>query len=680
MAKGRRRRAFHQARQVRSAAPQPLAAITSKLQRALEHHQRGELARAEALYQNILAQVPAHFDALHLLGVARHQRGHYQSAVELIGRALTIDPGNAAAHLNIGSAFRALKRPTEALASFERAASLKPDYADAFNNRGVVLLDLKRPEEALASFDRALALRPDYVEALNNRGIALRELNRPAEACASAERALALKPDYADALTNRGNVLRALKQPEEALASFDRALAVNPDYTEALNGRGAVLLDLKRPEEALASFDQALMLRPDYAEALYNRGNALRELGRHGDALANYDRALALKPDYADALNNRGSMLVYQGRQDEAAASFRKALSIKPDLVEAHASLSLATKHAWHDDDIRSMERLIAREDLSAVQKMHLCFALGKALEDIKEYPKAFDYILEGNRLLRASYAYSISEDEHRFERIKQVFNADFISARNNAGSPDDSPIFIVGMPRSGTSLVEQILASHPDVVGAGELNDLPEVVESHCGQRVAAAFPECVLNFEAGAFAQLGSDYVQRIRQHSSAARRITDKRPHNFLMIGLIKTILPNARIVHCVRDPMDSCWSLFKLYATGNFRFAHDFCELGRYYNLYLDLMAHWHAVLPDFVFDVKYEELVSDQRTQTKRLLDYCGLPWDEACLSFYKTERTVATPSATQVRRPIYKDSVQLWKNYEPQLEPLRKALSANAMR
>jgi tetratricopeptide (TPR) repeat protein len=658
-------------REVGQVAPQSVAA---KLRQAVAHHQRGELDHAERLYREILAQAPTHFDALHLLGVLQHQRGRHDVAVELIGQALKIDAGKAAAHLNIGAALRALKRPLDALASFDRALALNPDYADALNNRGNVLLDLKRPEEALASLDRALALKADYAEAHNNRGSTLLELKRPEEALASFERALAVRPDYAEAHNNRGNALLALKRPEEALASFTRSLALKPQYVDALNNRGIALRDLDRHHEALASFDAALALKRDDPEALNNRGSMLLHLNRHDEALASYEGALALQPNHADALSNRGHVLVHQGKLEEGAASFRKALSVNPELAGAHASLALAVKHAEHDEEIRAMERLVAREGLSSTERMHLCFALGKAYEELREYSRAFEHILEGNRILRASYDYSIAEDERHFENIKKIFSADFFSARRGSGCADGSAVFIVGMPRSGTTLVEQILASHRDVFGAGELPDLASLVESYCTQR-GGVFPEAVSGFERSAYEGLGVDYVQRIRQRSTAAKRITDKRPHNFLMVGLIKAILPNAKVIHCMREPMDSCWSMFKLLATANFKFAHDMDDLGRYYSRYLDLMAHWRVVLPGFVHEVKYEEMVSDQEHQTRKLLEYCDLPWDAACLAFHRTKRTVATPSATQVRQPIYQGSVQLWKNYEQQLKPLRRALS-----
>jgi tetratricopeptide (TPR) repeat protein len=311
------------------------ADIHAKLQQAVAFHQRGHLAEAESLYREILEQAPAHFDALHLLGVVQHQCGRHESAIELIQRALEIDANKAPLHSNAGLVLQKLGRSQDALASFDRALMLRPDYAEALYNRGNALLDLKRLEDALASYDRALTLKPDYAEALYNRGNALLELRRPEDALASYDRALALKPQDAEALNNRGNALRNLKRPEEALASYDRALVLNPNYAEALYSRGDALLGLKRLEDALASYDRALALKPDYAEVLHNRGNALLGLKRPKDALASYDRALALKPDHAEALNNRGNALQELKRLEEALASYDRALALNPDCADA---------------------------------------------------------------------------------------------------------------------------------------------------------------------------------------------------------------------------------------------------------------------------------------------------------------------------------------------------------
>ena len=325
--------------------------IEDKFQQALAFHQRGRLKQAETFYREILAQLPDHFDALHMLGVIEAQRKNPQAALELIDRALELKPDSAEALSNRGVALGELKRHEEALASYDRALLLKPDYAEALNNRGMALRDLKRHEEALACYDRALQFKPDYAEALNNRGVVLGELKRHEEALASYDRALQLKPDYAAALNNRGAALGDLKRYEEALASYDRALQLRPRYVDALNNRGFALTRLRRYEEALAGYELALQLKPDYTEALNNRGNALAGMKRTEDALASYDRALQLRPDYAEAYGNRGNALLAMKRHEDAAKSFARLLALMPDTDYALGNLFHAQLHCcnWTD-------------------------------------------------------------------------------------------------------------------------------------------------------------------------------------------------------------------------------------------------------------------------------------------------------------------------------------------
>jgi hypothetical protein len=328
------------------------------------------------------------------------------------------------------------------------------------------------------------------------------------------------------------------------------------------------------------------------------------------------------------------------------------------------------------DSVVQTMEALYKdKVSTSDADQIDLGFALGKIYEDLGDYNKSFKFISEANQLKRKSYEYSIQDDRVYFQRIKKVFSPDFLASHAGSGNKDRTPIFIVGMPRSGTTLVEQILASHPMVFGAGELTVLVELAENVCRKGgTRTKYPECLSGFDADAFAEMGTDYLERVREFSQDATYITDKLPHNFLYVGLIKLILPNAKIIHCSRNPMDNCLSIFKTEFAVEHKYAYDMVELGGYYNLNSDLMAYWNKVLPGFMYRLVYEDLVSDQQRQTRELLQFCSLPWDEACLNFDKTERRVRTASLVQVRQPIYKDSVELWKRYEMQLEPLRKAI------
>ena len=566
-------------------------------------------------------------------------------------------------------------RLPQAKAIYRQILSTEPNHPDALHYLGILALQVGKNEIAVELINKAISCRPDYIDAHINLGIAFKELDKLDEAVACYSRALALKPDNALAHYNLGNVLNDQGKQSEAVSCYRRALTLKPDYVEAYNNLGNVLKDQDNLNEAVACYRQALTLQPDDAVSHNNLGNTLKELGKQDEAVASFRRALSLKPDFAEAHRSLGVIFIELGRMDDAIACFRKALSLKPDYAAAYVNLSLIVKYTEVDDFIHAMEDLYTKKGIIPdTDRIDLGFALGKVFEDLMDYDKSFDFIFEANRLKRGSYEYSIQDDRNLFERIKKVFSPDFFASHHGSGNQDRTPIFILGMPRSGTTLVEQILASHPLVFGAGELAVLENLANDSCTGGATARFPECMLDLGVDAFARIGLDYIEKIREYSNDAQNITDKMPYNFLRVGFIKTILPNAKVIHCMRNPMDNCFSIFKTVFAGTHGCAYDMVELGQYYKLYQDLMAYWDKVLPGFMYGLRYEEVVADQQNQTKSLLDFCGLPWDEACLAFHKTERSVRTASLAQVRQPIYKDSVELWKRYEKQLGPLRKAI------
>ena len=622
-------------------APYGSSSRQVSLQEALALHQAGRLPEAEALYRQILLAEPDRPDALHYLGMLAHQVGRSEVAVELISKALKNKPDYVNAYNNLGIVLHDLGKLDEAVVSFRRALSLKPDYAEVHYNLGNGLKDLGRLDEAVASYRLALSLKPGYAEPYNNLGVIFHDLGKLDQAVNSFRQALRLKPDYTEAHYNLGNTFKDLGRLNEAVTSFRQVLSLKPDYADAYNNLGSILKDQGRLDEAVASFSQALTVKPDDAAMHYNLGVVFRELGKFDDAIACYKNALSLKSDYAAAFKDLASLVRY---------------------TEV-------------DEEVRAMENLYNEKGaIPDADRIALGFALGKVFEDLEDFDKSFAFILEANRLKRESYDYSLQNDQDILKRIKKTFSPGYFASHLGCGHHDRTPIFIVGMPRSGTTLVEQILASHPLVFGAGELAILTDLTLRICPGGGAAEFPECVGDLDEETFDKMGLDYIGKIRKYSCDAQYITDKMPYNFLHVGLIRSILPDAKVVHCMRNPMDTCFSLFKNYFKEQHGFAYDMVELGRYYKLYQDLMAHWEKVLPGFMYTLRYEEMVSDQEKHTRNLLDFCGLPWDDACLAFHKTERRVETASLAQVRQPLYKGSVELWKRYEKQLEPLRKAI------
>ena len=526
---------------------------------------------------------------------------------------------------------------------------------------------------AFEYMSKALTTKPIHVGALTDLGTILAALRKPEEAMASFDKALAIEPGHAAALNGRSNALLNLGRADDALASFDRLLAAKPDHVEALNNRGVVLMALGRPAEALISYDAALALEPRLPEVVNNRGNALRRLGRIEDALESFDRAIALRPTYAEAHDNRGVVLTMLGRLDEASAAFEQAIRLAPTRVRPFYNLTLTRRFEPGDPHIQAMENLaqdVSR--LAVADQIELQFALSKAFADAGDHRRSFQHLLAGNGLKRAHTAYDEAATLEVFARAQTGFTNEVMRRQRGLGEPSAVPVFIIGMPRSGTTLVEQILASHPAVFGAGEIAAFGDAVEACAAAAGGAVYEEDQLwRLSAGQLRDLGANYLKRIQALAPAAERITNKTPGNFLLAGLIHLSLPNALIIHVRRDPLDTCMSCFSKLFTENLAYAYDLSELGRYFRAYEALMAHWRSVLPEeAMLEVRYEEIVADLDGQARSLVAYCDLEWDPRCLDFHLTKRPVHTASAAQVRQPIYRSSVGRWRVNEPFLRPL----------
>jgi len=641
----------------------------------------GQLATAEECFRKAIALHPDYAEAHYNLGIAAKESGELDLAVRIFRFAISLKPDYLNAYHNLGMALMEKGELEAAMGCWRQALAVRPDYAEAYNNLGAALKNKGLRDEAMDSWRKALELKPDYAAACCNLGVAHREKGELDEAELCLRRAIALQPQFVEAYNNLGVTIKAKGEWAEAIACFRSAISLKPDYAEAYSNLGLVFKEQRDQAEAMACWRKAVALRPDFAEVYNSIGALLYEQGHLEEAMENYRKALELNPDHAEMHNNLGGGYLDLGQIPEAIACFQRALSLEPDYALAHRHLSIARNHSGYDDDIRSMEALYLADNVGDEQKIHLAFGLGKALEEIGEYPKAFKYLQEGNRLQRSNYAFSVSAQQDFFDRVKRIFSAEFLArqAEQGCGHPDGSVIFIVGMPRSGTTLVEQILASHPDVHGAGELTALSDIAHSLLAGKAGSKFPESVLELAGPEYALAGQRYLESVKQRVPDWVRVTDKMPYNFLLIGLIRVILPNARVIHCMRNPIDNGLSIFKNYFHGEHLYAYDLSEIGAYYRLYREMMEHWREVLPGVIYDIQYEELVANQEGETRGLLKHLGLSWDDACLSFYKTKRRVATASAMQVRRPIYRDSLKLSERYGELLDPLREALTGDGV-
>jgi tetratricopeptide (TPR) repeat protein len=660
----------------------------------------------ESLPQNSLSPLPE-ANLLHQQGIAAWQAGQKEHALRLIEQAIACDGRVALFHSNLAEMNRQLGRLDAAIRHGRQAVALDPTLASAHSNLGIALYDAKRYDEAEACHRQALALEPDLLQSLNNLGSIARARKDRKTAAGWYRQALARDPDYLEALSNLGAVLVEDDEADAAAPSLERALQLQPAYPEALCNLGLVRIKQERMEEAAGLLQHSLQLRPGYPEALVGLarvmqekddlaqaerllrqavavapdkvdawcqlGSVCMEQGEAEAAEAAYMKALEIDPEMSDALAGLGNLRLEQGKIDEAEAILKQAIALKPDNLGARFHLTQVKKVRPGDENLAALEaRLTEIDRLSRDKRISLHYALGKAYDDLAEYDKAFPHFLEGARLKRSTIAYDPEAEAERIRRLMAICDRRYFEARRGAGAPSDVPVFVLGMPRSGTTLTEQIIASHPQVFGAGELSDLLTLIQQPIE---GLSFPENLAALTSETLTQWGREYVARLRRRAPQALRITDKMPANYLALGLIPLMLPNARIIHVRRNPLDTCLSCFtRLFNRGQ-EATYDLYELGRHYANYARLMNHWRTALPPESFlEVVYEDIVADLEGQARRLIDWVGLEWDERCLAFHENRRSIRTTSVTQVRQPIYTSSVERWRHYEKYLGPLMAGL------
>jgi tetratricopeptide (TPR) repeat protein len=674
------------------------AGVAEYLGRAYAALRSGRNAEADEACQEALLLQPGQPDACHLLGLLAYAAADLDLAVEWLRQACE-DEG-ASAHCL--SDFAEICRQTGHLAEGERAArratALAPDLAGAWNNLGIILQERLELDESRLCLERVLAIEPRNASALNNLANTCKRLGRSHEARERLHAALSVRPDYAEAYSNLSNVLcdegdydeaeamgrkalelnprladaylnlagvaNARHRHSEALGWLDALLAFAPAHAGGHSERARTLKALGRLDEAMDAAERAVLMAPGSAETHNALGQVFQAKGEFQPALDSYDRAVALPGSgRSEAISNRGLILAEFGRADEARAALAGAAAMFPHSAFILFNLAELTTMAPGDPLIGRMEAALAEEGRSALDRTMLHFGLGKALLDT-DPAEAFRHYDEGNRLRRASFAYDPDTTDHWMAEIARVFSPDLLKARADRGARSDRPVLVVGMPRSGTTLVEQILASHPDVVGAGERITLQALAS-------AAGFPDTFPTLADERLGAIGEAYLATLTRIAQGRKHVVDKMPANFALAGMIRLILPDARIIHCRRDPADICFSCYiKLFSEPQ-AFAYSQTELGRFYRASERLAAHWRAGLPASHFlEIDYEALVNDFEPQARRLLDFLGLQWDARVLGFHETLRQVRTASSLQVRQPLYRSSIGRWRRYALYLQPL----------
>jgi len=654
------------------------------------------------------ANNPTHINKKKAQALAQSNR--LPEARALLKQICKKDRKDADSWFMLGAVNGRLGSNNEAETCFRQVVKLRPDHAEAHDSLGAVLQSQGKVDKALPCHMRAVKLKPGYALAHYHLGNALKEHQDYEGAEASYRKALQLNPGIPDACNNLGNILSLEGKYKEAAESFEQALHINPNFTAAYVNLGFALQRLGKLDRAIASLQEALRRKADDAQACCYLGTAYRDQGRYDEAETCFRRAIKIKPDYTEAFGNLGNALRHQGKLDEALESFEHALQLKPDSIDAVAGVAaVLEKQARHaqacelllplietgtsnanaaitfglisrhtdrrEEAIALMKRVLETDGLEAIEQQRLHFGLGQLYDDIDEHDWAFAHYRQANE----SKHYDIKPKPQVkifVDNLIKTYTPALMFGLPRAASPSEQPVFIVGMLRSGTSLVEQILASHPAVFGADELMDIINIANSlPATLRTNEPYPRCVESLDQVAIDRIARSYLDRLEDLSGGATRVTDKMPHNFLHLGLIELLFPGARVIHCLRDPLDTCLSCYFQDFGARHTYTGDLVHLGEHYVQYERLMRHWQEVLSIPMLEVRYEELVMDQERLSRSMVEFCGLEWDDRCLQFYKNDRVVKTASYDQVRRPIYQKSIARWKHYEAHLDPLITALN-----
>jgi tetratricopeptide (TPR) repeat protein len=523
-------------------------------------------------------------------------------------------------------------------------------------------------------YTMVLGVHPDHAPATHYLGLLAQQSGKSQDAARLLQRAIELDPRDARAHNHLGQVRIALGDREAALACFERAAELDPSHADSLNNL-ANALRVRDPLRAIELYRQALRIDPRSANAAYNLANALREERGHDEAFELLQLAVQIDPDHFQARQNLGVLLEQRGDFSAAIEQYRAVRRIRPRHVAALANLMSIRSYQPDEQTVRDAEELVEAPATQDEERIKLHNGLGKHRDRQANYDAAFRHFTRSKEIVRrGAGAFDLGRVTDTFRRVRAVFTAELFATAPR-GSASEQPVFIVGMPRSGTTLTEQIVASHPRAFGAGELPDLPRIVKG-----LRPGYPETIASFDAGKLSDLAAEYLAALQKQAPAdVLRITDKLPLNFAHLGLVALLFPHARIVHCRRDPLDiglSC--MVELFSMDN-DYTTDLDSFGRYYLEYARLMAHWREVLPLPMLELQYEAMVEDPDAQIRRLVEFCRLPWDATCLEFGATDRVVSTPSRWQVRQPIYQGSVGRWRHYAAHIEPLRRMLAAEGL-
>ena len=637
----------------------------------------------------------------------KFKAGHAREADMICRRAMPVYRKDPNIMCLLGEISLQLRRPQEAQTWYGKVLKNFNDFPRALEGMGLALLADSRPKEAVDFLHKAVDAAPKRSMTHTALSRALAEAGHAAEseqalrkaltldprkaALAEAEQAqlkgrleqaekilrdsLARDPDNPQALRMLANLALDANRFKAAHRMLQRAVELNPAFALAWNDLANLYMKQDRYEKALETVQRAIDVDAKMAHSYVMRGNILTKAQRHEEALLAYQQALDVNPANPGALSGMGHVLKTIGRQDESIEAYRQCIAAHPSFGEAYWSLANLKTFKFDEEEVKVMAAMVEEKTLHDEPKINFYLSLGKHYENEKDYKRAFEQIRLGNELRRGHEIYDPVQTQVIHDRIIKVFQPQFLASHDGWGDPDPSPILVVGLPRSGSTLIEQILASHSMVEGTMELPDLSRSIGAlNKSSKGKAEYPEAVLKLDQEQIRALGQGYLESTRRYRTDKPHFIDKMPNNFASIGFLHLILPNAKVINARRHPLDSCLGCYKQLFFKGQSWTYDLFEIGQYYLQYQRIMDHWHEVLPGKVLDVHYEQLVLDQETQTRRMLEYLGLPWEDQCLRFYETERAVNTASSEQVRQPIYTDALNFWRHYESQLGELIEIL------
>jgi tetratricopeptide (TPR) repeat protein len=654
-------------------APEQRSTFEQRRSHAHTALRAGRAATAERLLRALLAQSPGEVNCLWLLGVALLDQGQIPASLATLEEVLAAAPDFAAARVDLARAYRRAGRAQESRTQVRAVLEKLPHHHLAWLAYGDALVELNQYEDARVAFERARLTDPQRAR------LEAATLAVGAQELKEAERIfreiLAHDPAHVAALCGLAACSLEADRAGDAERLLRHALKQSAHLPLAYRGLAPALMQLGKLEAAEAATAYLTRIEPESPQTWVTVAAVAIRLMRHERALEAYERAAALKPQEPALRLSVGHVQKTLGRRPESEASYKAVLRLDPDRAEAYWSLADLKNYAFSDEEIAAMQELAGREPRAASNEAQLHFALGKAFEQRHEYARAFTHYARGNALRRQQAPFDIEGFEQRGERIRACFDTAFFAARSGFGSEDPAPIFIVGLPRSGSTLVEQILASHSAVEGTMELQNILTLVGQFDDLAPSRdGYPQTLAALPPAQLRSLGERYLRETAPLRTGRAHFTDKLPNNFSHVGLIQAILPRATIIDARRHPMDACFSTFKQYFAEGQTFSYGLEDLGRYYRAYLALMDHWDAVLPGKVLHLQYEQLVRDPQVQIRRLLEHCNLAFEPACLNFHATRRAVRTASAEQVRQPLYTSGIGYWRHFAHELEPLRRAL------